>query len=222
MKKMLCIVLSVLIICFFTGCSSKELDRLAIVTSIQIEKKSDKMTVYAEILDMGTAESPSENSAMIISVSGNDISDCLEKLDATESRDIYLGHMRIMILGTSYLDDISQKELTDIASYALENNEIRFNVLIAAADDSDDIVIQNKTTGSQNRGIDLSQEIRKNTYIFDIRDMINCITYYENIAALPVIETVISNDVKYASISPDRYYRLSTLSDTLSGNKEIS
>ena len=69
MKQFLCIALTALIFLSFAGCSPRELDRLAIVTSVQIEKKSDKMTVYAEILDMGTPESPSEDSTRIISVS---------------------------------------------------------------------------------------------------------------------------------------------------------
>lgn len=216
------IILIFIIIFYFTGCSSSELDDLAIVTSMQIRQQSDTLTIYAEILQMGPKDATASETSQIISISGNDLADCLRKLDATESRDIYLGHMRLMILGTSYLESAAPETISEIADYALISDQIRFNVLLAASDDSKDIAIKNSTTASGNRGIDLTEEIRKNTVIFDISDLINCISYYRDNVRLPVIETITADDRKYASISPEKYYDLSVFQDYASYKKELA
>ena len=207
-RVILILMISISVIVFFSGCTTRELDQIAIVTSMQISKAEDQTMIYAEIIQMGSPDDMAGKSSSIISASGKTLKECLITLNETESRELYLGHLRIILLSTSYLETATPDELSKLADFALKSPQIRFNILLAATDDTTETALKAETTSSKNRGIDLSNEIRKNAVIYDIRDLINCISYYRNTIKLPVANTEKTDEKEYLTVSPGTSYEL--------------
>lgn len=206
----LCIITSCL---FLTGCEGRELDTLAIVTSLEISQVdggqgADNCRMQAEIIKMENSESEGLPSNCISVAEGKNMFDCLKKLEENESRQFYLGHLRTIIFDDDYLKNQNGEEMQELADFAVENDEIRFNTLVLAADSSNGTVLEAETNATGNRGMDLSDELRlggsKNVKSVEIVDIINQIYFGEQNISLPLITIKQMNDKMIAVIDQER------------------
>lgn len=206
----LCLIASCM---FLTGCEGRELDTLAIVTSIEISaaeggQDANKCKMQAEIIKTENSESEGMPSNCISVAEGKNMLDCLKKLEENESRQFYLGHLRVLIFDDDYLKTQNGDEMKELADFAVENDEIRFNTLILAADSSNGTVLEAETNATGNRGMDLSDELRlggsKNIESVEIVDIINQMYFGERNISLPVITIKQMNDKMIAVIDQDR------------------
>ncbi len=200
-----------------SGCGGRELDTLAIVTSIEVSNADEAgdsaggCRMQAEIISMENSESESLPSNSISVTEGKDMEECIEKLEESESRKLYLGHLRIMIFDGNYLKVKGRDEMEKLADFAVNNTEIRFNTLLLTTDHTaDGEVLNAETTATGNRGMDLSDELRlgggKNIKSVEIIDIINQMYFGSSSISLPTITIKDMNGKKIAVIDQENRY----------------
>lgn len=127
MKK---IIILVLYIFLLTGCSSYvELNDLAIIHEVGIEKDNDTFTFYAKIIDE-VDENTRTPTTKIYKVKGNSLNEIIEKLNLELNKKIYISHLDLLLIN----DTIKTLELKEIINYFLNNNETREDFLVAYSD----------------------------------------------------------------------------------------
>lgn len=129
MKGKKIIVLILLVLITLTGCSYKELNELAIVTSIGIDYIDDEYFISTQIMnfeknsDDGTSEE-----AILYEASGKSIVEALRNIMKQYPRSIYLGHLEVAILGR----DVVEEKTNEIFDYFISSPECvnDFTVLV--------------------------------------------------------------------------------------------
>ena len=134
MKKLL-----FLFILFFmlTGCSDyKELNNIAIISSISIDKNGDNYIIGALVANSrNPAESNTEATAgnAVYEVESNSIAGALQKLDSILPKKIYLGHLGVVIIS----EDVAKEGVINITDYFFRNPETtkRFYLIMTEGKD---------------------------------------------------------------------------------------
>ena len=196
-----------------TGCSGRELDSIAIVTCIEVtagpdSRGSEEYRIQAEIVRLSDTESEPGQNTEVISASGNSFRQCIEDLNEAEVLHIYLGHLRLIIFDKSFLDCASHSELEDIADFALENHEIRFNTVIAASAEDFGKAVSGESASTGNRGIDLSERIRGLHARSELCDIINHLENESGPVSMPVITVSEMNGKSIAVVKSEERYEL--------------
>lgn len=196
-----------------TGCSGRELDSIAIVTCIEVTAApsgpgSEEYRIQAEIVRLSDTESEPGQNTEVISASGNSFKECIEDLNEAEVLHIYLGHLRLIIFDRSFLDRASRSELEDIADFAVENHEIRFNTVIAASAEDFGKAVSGESASTGNRGIDLSERIRGLCTRSELCDLINCLEGESGPVSMPVITVSEMNGKNIAIVKSEERYEL--------------
>lgn len=119
MKKFLIVIL---ILCF-CGCTDyKELNNIAIVTGIAVDLDKDNYKVSVLISNSKKADvSNKEGNAgtVVYDGTGNTISKALKKIDNRIPKQIYLGHLAVIIVSS----DVAKKGLDKISDYLYRSPE---------------------------------------------------------------------------------------------------
>lgn len=119
-----------LILIFLTGCDSYiELNDLAIINAIGIEKNENTYHFYASIV-LEASEKTMEPKTTLYEVEGKSIEEVMDKLGLTLSKKIYLSHLDLLLIN----DTIKTNELHEIIHFFLNNNETREDFLVATTD----------------------------------------------------------------------------------------
>lgn len=111
MKKILIIISLIL---FVSGCYNyKELNNYAIVTGIAIDKSQKG---YEVSLLVSKSKNNDSNDPIIYSKSGKTINEAIKEIELTLPKEIYIGHLSILIIS----DDIAKDGINKTINYFLE------------------------------------------------------------------------------------------------------
>ena len=142
MKK---IKFSILIIVFIlsTGCwNYQELNDLAIATAIAVDKTDDDLYEVSILVsnDKNAQVSSKEGESLttVYSGTGRTISEALKDIDLKIPRQIYLGHLAVVIID----DDVAKDGILNVSDALLRNPETvkRFLLILAREDKAKDII----------------------------------------------------------------------------------
>lgn len=123
MKKILILLALIFII---TGCSSySELNDLAIINAIGIEKEDNNYKLYASFVE--NVEDLVEPNTTIYDVSGTSLNEIIDNLSLTLNKKIYISHLDLLLIN----ETIKTNELEEIINFFLNNNETREDFLVA-------------------------------------------------------------------------------------------
>lgn len=163
MKK---IILLIPIIFIFCGCTDyKELNNIAIVTGLAIDLEGDDYKVSTLISNSKKAnESAKEGDAgtVLYDGKGESISMAFKKIDNRIPKQIYLGHLAVVIVS----EKVAKKGLDDISDYLFRSPETtkRFYLIMTREDEkaSDVLKIISPLESFQSNNIKLNIETANN------------------------------------------------------------
>ena len=125
MKK---ILISFILLLFITGCSNyTELNELLVVTSIGIDYKDNKYTVYLSTVDGKLDDKEIEKEYVTYKSSGETVLEAFNRLYKDVDKKIYLSHLDLLVLSNEVLTN----NILDIVKtflYDIENRS-SFNVI---------------------------------------------------------------------------------------------
>lgn len=205
---MLFIVMSAALFLTFSGCANRELDELTIITCIEIGLENNAYEMQAEAVRLNDPEAEPGQKTQIITASGSTFVECINALNEVEAPNIYLGHLRLIILNKSFIDNSNYEMIDEIVEFSVKNSEIRFNTELAASNEAFGEVINAQSVSTGNRGIDLSENIRKLCTKSELCDLINHIDGYSKSPELPVISILDMNGNNTAVIHSSEYIPL--------------
>ena len=123
MKKIIILLTFIFLI---TGCTSySELNDLAIINAIGIEKEDNYYKLYASIVE--NVEDLVEPNTTIYDISGNSLNEIIDNLSLTLNKRIYVSHLDLLLIN----ETIKTNELEEIINFFLNNNETREDFLVA-------------------------------------------------------------------------------------------
>lgn len=164
MKKVLLIIPIILIFC---GCTDyKELNNIAIVTGFAVDLEDDNYKVSVLISNSQKAEESAkegEAGTIVYDGKGKTISMALKKIDNRIPKQLYLGHLAVVIVS----EDVAKKGLDDITDYFFRSPETtkRFYIIMTRKEDkaSDVLKILSPLESFPSQNIKLNIENANNT-----------------------------------------------------------
>jgi spore germination protein KC len=134
MSKFKTICLLLMVTLFLSACWSKrELNELAIVSALGIDKVDDEFEVTVQIVVPGeiSSKAPSSGRSPVITnyAKGKTIFEAIRKMTTLSTRKIYFAHTQVVILG----DELAKEGISDALDLISRDHEFRndFNVIIA-------------------------------------------------------------------------------------------
>ena len=215
MKKFLLIIIFLFLI---TGCDSYiELNDLAIINTIGIEKVNDKYHILISLIDE-EIENTMEPSTTIKEIEGDNLNQAINDLSLKLSKKIYLSHLDLLVIN----ETIKNNDLETIINFFLNNNETREDFLVVITDNLKNTLEKTKFKEINNLIENNKQENSKTIYT-TISDVINnfyqkesiyypYVTYQESLS-LDGLITYINNS--YKKIKSDDVIYLNYLFDNI-------
>ena len=140
--KKIKIIILILITLTMTGCwNYNELNSIAIITSIAIDKEDDKYEISILIANSMNKQSSSEDANsqnVVYSAKGKTLSEALKNIDLVNPRQNYIGHLSSVIIS----EKVAKEGLSDVLDLLFRNSEStkRFYVAIARKDKAKDVL----------------------------------------------------------------------------------
>ncbi len=119
--------------CLLTGCwNYNELNELAIVKAVSVDKKGEEYIVNYMISNAVTEKGGGQNSkpqSAILEGTGATISEAVTKINLTSPKKTYIGHMLAYIIS----EDIAKEGIKEVSDYFFRNNNSKkfFNLIIS-------------------------------------------------------------------------------------------
>lgn len=126
MKKLLVIVISLFLI--FGTNNYKELNSLAIITNIGIEKNNDKIKIIFQEIIPERKENKIEKTYKYYTNDSNNLNNAFSRLGDDITKEIYLEHLENIIIRTDDLDIVY-----DLEKY-LSSNLDNFNIILSESE----------------------------------------------------------------------------------------
>ena len=156
MKKILILILLLML----TGCSSYiELNDLAIINTLGLEKVNDKYKLYASIVNIKEEESL-EPEIETYEIEGNSLNQIVDNLSLTLNKKIYMSHLNLLIIN----DTIKTQELDEIINFFINNNETREDFLVINTDNLENVIKNSKFQQINDLVENSSRETSKTIY----------------------------------------------------------
>lgn len=129
MKKKLITILFLIIL--LTGCYNyRELNNLAIIDAIGIDYKDNKFLVTAQILNVEKkATDDSEKLIVVYEGEGQSVAEAIRNMSLNDPKEMYLGHLELIILGESLTKDSVDK----IFEFFLRDPKVRSEALVVTS-----------------------------------------------------------------------------------------
>lgn len=128
MKKFLIIIMIFLL----SGCYNyNELNKLAIVSSVAIDKKDNEYLVSAQVMNVKNDEESNSSNVIVYTESGKTIEEALRKMTTKSSRKLYGGHMSKLVVS----QEIAEDGIIDIIDMFQRLAEIKDEFTITVAKD---------------------------------------------------------------------------------------
>ena len=149
MKKGIFILL--ILILFVSGCWDKrELNELAIIVAIGIDKIDDEYLVSAQVAVPSELSSkgggPGHSQVTLYKAKGPTVFEAICQLTKSSPRIMYLGHLRMLIIG----ETLAREGIGDSLDFLARNWEVRWDFYVAIAKDSTAENILNVQTPLEN------------------------------------------------------------------------
>ncbi|MFF2752931.1 Ger(x)C family spore germination protein [Psychrobacillus sp. NPDC058041] len=134
MKKGIFILL--ILILFLSGCWDKrELNELAITVGIGLDKIDDEYLVTAQVAvpsELSMKGGAGHSQITIFQGKGTTVYEAIRQLTKASPRNIYLGHLQVLIIG----DSLAKEGIGDSLDFFARNWEVRWDFYVAVAKDS--------------------------------------------------------------------------------------
>ncbi|MED4452256.1 Ger(x)C family spore germination protein [Metabacillus fastidiosus] len=136
MKRMILVIITVIsILIFLTGCwNRRELNQLAIVVGIGIDKVDDQFLVTTQVINPGqiaTQKSSIEKAPVIMyQETGDTVFEAIRKITTTAPRKMYASHLRMIVLGEEFAKD----GIGEILDLLFRDQEFRMDFYIMVAE----------------------------------------------------------------------------------------
>lgn len=119
MKKLLLITIIVLLL---SGCYNyKELNELAVVSSIAIDKKDDKYLVSAQVMNAKQKEDSEDSQIIVYEEKGNSINEALRNMTMKSSRVLYGGHLSKLVIS----EEVAKEGIINVLDVFQRLTEVR-------------------------------------------------------------------------------------------------
>ncbi len=169
MKK----IFIILIIITLTGCTSYiELNDLAIINSIGIQKDNNNYKISISLLDEINKDTL-EPSLKLIEIYNSNLTQAFEELSFNLNKQIYLSHLNLLVID----DSIKNTEIKEIINYFLNNQDARENFLVIFSTKIKDILTNSKFQEINNL-VKINNETTSKVIYITMYDLIK--DYYEN------------------------------------------
>jgi len=126
------IVLPLLLVAL-SGCwSKKELDNLAIVTGIGIDKAEEGYEVTVQIInpaEVAAKQLTTRTAVSTYSASGKSLFDAIRNLIEVTPRNVYLSHTRVVI----FSEELAKEGISDTVDFLIRDHELRTDFYLAIA-----------------------------------------------------------------------------------------
>lgn len=190
MKKLLFVFFILLI----SGCwNYRELNDLAIVTSIAIDKKNNNYEVSALIIN-------NKESSTIYSSGGKTIAQALKKINLKIPKELYLGHLETIIIS----EDVAHEGIKNTLDYLLRNPEtIKQFYLIVAKNAKANEVIKASSPLESFSGQSINSSVTSSSDIQGIKANIEYNKFIENMLKKGKEETLPTITLKDKKIKLD-------------------
>ena len=135
MKKIIIIIMILLL----SGCYNyKELNRIAIVSSISIDKKDDKYLVGAQVMNIKTKEETESSKVIVYESTGNTIEEALRKMTNKSNKKLYGGHLSKLVIS----EEIAKEGIIDVIDLFQRLPEIKdeFTITIVKGIDANKVI----------------------------------------------------------------------------------
>ena len=120
MKKVKLIILIIFPI-ILSGCSYTELNKLAIVSALGVDYIDGKYEITAQVMDVKKLDTGAEENSIIYEAQGETIGKAIRNLSEKYPKNVYLGHVEIIILGK----EVAEQKINDIFDYVMRSPEVR-------------------------------------------------------------------------------------------------
>lgn len=200
-KKCLLILFFSLFALLLTGCYNyHELENLAIVTGLSIDKKDNQYVIGVLVANSKKQEASSkegQSQTIVYEGHGNSVMEAFYNIDLKSPKQLYIGHLAVVVID----ENIAEKEIAKISDILIRSPESRKNFYIVIARDAKAVDVLKITSPlesypSQNVSMNL-----KNTSTY--QGVSTDLTYSEFIASMltpginPTLPTIkISGSVK--------------------------
>lgn len=188
--------LLIIIITFLTGCNYRELNELAIGNVLGIDYENNQYEITVQVLDLKKAGESNESETSVIYQSrGETIPTAIRNTFLSNPKELYLGHLELVVLGKG-VKDMDTQELLD---YFIRTPEIRndFKVLLAPNNKANEILApkDNKEESFPSDEIinTINNSMRRQGTAVDI-DMEKLISTYLQKGIDPVLTTIENTD----------------------------
>lgn len=133
-NKIILLAICILLVC---GCSNyRELDELAIITAIAIDKSDDEYELSFLIANSPKAQTSSkegEATTTVFSGKGKTLTEAANSVDSKTPKTLYYGHINVAIIS----EEIAREGFLEIADWLLRSPETRKQFYLMQAKDSD-------------------------------------------------------------------------------------
>lgn len=141
MKKVIIIIYLLTILIFISSCASegggREIEKIAIVTSIGIDYEDEEVVVTCEVINpvssVSSSEEGSNNSGSQAFVypqgRGDTIREAINNINLHFDKKIFLAHTNLLIIG----EEFAKRGVTDLMDFFMRDNEPREDMYIVVA-----------------------------------------------------------------------------------------
>ena len=120
MKKLKYLLVIPLMLLFSTGCSYKELNDIAIASSLGIDYENNKYTITAEVLNLNKKDEGDVTGGSILYYGeGKTIAEAIRNIYFRYPKLLHLGHLRLIVLGKNTIEE----KTDEIFDYFLRSPE---------------------------------------------------------------------------------------------------
>ncbi|MGE7930725.1 Ger(x)C family spore germination protein [Lysinibacillus xylanilyticus] len=148
MKK--CMIVLLILSPILTGCWDKrELNELGIMLAIGIDKVEDEYRVTAQVVvpsEVSTKTSTGRSPVILYQEFGETVYEALRKITKESPREIYTGHLRMLVLG----EDLAEEGIAKSIELLSRNWELRSDFYVAIAKDRNAKELLNVRTALEN------------------------------------------------------------------------
>lgn len=135
MKK----IFIIFIVLILSGCYNyKELNEIAIVSSVSIDKKDDKYLVNAQVMNAKPSQESESSQVIVYNSTGNTINEALRNMIMKSSRKLYGGHLSKLVIS----EEVAKEGIINVIDMFQRLTEVRneFTITVAKDIDASDVI----------------------------------------------------------------------------------
>ncbi|MGE7997984.1 Ger(x)C family spore germination protein [Lysinibacillus sp. NPDC093190] len=196
MAKFKAICLLMILTLFLSGCWSKrELNELAIVAALGIDKVDNEFEITVQVVDPGeiSSKQPSSGRSPVITYhsKGTTVFEAIRKMTTVTARKLYFSHLQIVVLG----DELAKEGISEPLDLISRDHEFRndFDVIVAHDATADEVLnvltpIEKVPANKMLKSLKTSEKTWGTTQSIKIDELINTLNNKEKSVVMSAIE----------------------------------